>query len=401
MQSGCHAGGFDIRTSAPVGEGRQGFLDSAPDAMMCNFQLICPITFAANFHNDYVNELTTSSSLDFYEQKAVSDVRYLLGKKAHSAQIVNQDAFGISTLKRDEFKNVVADSTWAGRPGSLETVLRLRRTKIPEFLKALIAIFKTGDEVSRNELTRDRSIFKGRDDFGTGALHALFVYDHDQAFKSMSAKEPTKTIVNICQYLIIENGMDARAQDNYGSTPLHWAFRSQAVYATNIDRFQCLLELGSNDVLGISSRGRMTPLHWVVARPSRHAAFPHEDGTEDITEHIMRSLLQYGADIQWKNSRGITVLQWASRDRGALLQTIYSGLDGIQLIRIRQNADVGYSSFWEQGGDSETESPGGVKPIVRGPHIRMQQRDVGRSPKNPEPVRVSTWVRIKRRLRLS
>ncbi|EXF76156.1 hypothetical protein CFIO01_03549 [Colletotrichum fioriniae PJ7] len=352
----------------------------------------------------------------------------------HGCFDILRESFNISSLEGDDFKSVMADSTWAGRPELVETVLRLRRTRIPEFLEALFAAFATGDSDSLNELTRDRSIFRDHDHFGMSALHAVFAYHHGQAvFRGLSDKEPTNVIVAMCQYLI-RNGMDPRKPDNYGFTPLHWACRSgvycrrqvieclvsnganprsqsvsgltplhlAAFCATNIDGFNCLLELGSNELLGISSRGRMTPLHWAVTRPSRHATFPHEDGGEDITEHIMRSLLQGGADIRWENSRGISVLQWAGRDRSQILQAIYSGLDGVQLIQIRHNANIGYSPLWQPWGDLETDSPGRLVPVANAPCTQIRQRDVEEvcETSEPQPTRVNLWIRIKRRLRL-
>ncbi|KAI3535788.1 hypothetical protein CSPX01_11126 [Colletotrichum filicis] len=224
------------------------------------------------------------------------------------------------------------------------------------------------DRDSLNELTRDRSIFKDHDHFGMSALHAVFAYNHGQ----LSPQEPTNVIV------------------------------AMSFFATNIDGFNCLLELGSNELLGIASLGLMTPLHWAVTRPSRRAHFPHEDGEEDITEDIMRSLLRGGADIRRENSRGISVLQWAGRERSQILQAIFSGLDGVQLIQIRHNANIDHSPLWQPLGDLETDSPGRLVPLANAPYTQIRQRDVEEvcETSEPQPARANLWIRIKRRLRL-
>ncbi|KAH6866192.1 ankyrin repeat-containing domain protein, partial [Thelonectria olida] len=136
---------------------------------------------------------------------------------------------------------------------------------------------------------------------------------------------------------LIDNGVSASSRDNYGFTALHWACRSSAFcqigiieflvargadphaqnitgltplhlaafYSRNIEALQCLLELGTNNLLGVASRGRMTPLHWAVGRPTRR-----DTEGEDSTKAVIEFLLRRGADIRAQNLRGITPLEW-------------------------------------------------------------------------------------------
>lgn len=135
------------------------------------------------------------------------------------------------------------------------------------------------------------------------ALHAIFAYHKEGVTDRVLVSSPSAIGVTlaICGFLI-ENGVSVSLRDNYGFTALHWAYRSDhlcqkeviefllergadlhaqsitgltplhlAAYCSrNTDALQCLLNWSANNrLLGITSRGRMSPLHWAVSRPVR------------------------------------------------------------------------------------------------------------------------------------
>jgi hypothetical protein len=298
----------------------------------------------------------------------------------HGCLEILRSSFNITSLEGDQYKTVIADSARSGGANMLEKVLMLRRSTILELVDALIAAFMNGNEKSLHQLVKDRSVFLDRNHFGMNALHVLFAYKFAALDTAHSAKPVIKVCLAICEYLI-DQGISISSRDSSGYTALHWACRSTvfcvravieflvsrgadvydrclsgltslhlaAYYAKSSDALECLLQLGTNDLLGVASLGRMTPLHWAITRPSQTM-----EGS-DISYEVIEFLLRHGADIRAPNSRGITALEWGGQHRGVMLQDIYSGLQGVDLISISYNPNTGVAMLWAAWADVNPE----------------------------------------------
>lgn len=301
-----------------------------------------------------------------------------------------KETFDITSLEGDQYENVLIDSARSGRPHMIEEVRKLRLLKITEMVEALIASFVNGDQEFLSALTRDKSIFSERNHFGMNALHAVFAYASGKQTNDINkGKWRIGAYVAICGYLI-ENGVRVSSRDNYGHTPLHWACRDRnfctrpiieflvsrgasvfdctlsgltafhfaAYYAQDTDALQCLIELGTNSLLGVASRGRMSPLHWAITRPKGF--------DDDSTTSVMEFLLRHGADIRAENLGGISPLEWGGVYRGELLQVLYSGLQGVDLISISitYNPNTAVAIYWAAWSDVDLETLEDLAPAL-------------------------------------
>ncbi|KAK1530193.1 uncharacterized protein CCOS01_05296 [Colletotrichum costaricense] len=251
-----------------------------------------------------------------------------------------------------------------------------------------------------------------KDDTPLEVLSALGLDAILQVFIELSQKTPAPRIrrpterINDAVRLAIQGGHEGCFDILWDRDSLNELTRDRSIFKDHdyfgMSALYAVFAYNYGQTFRIVSLGLMTLLHWAVTRPSRRAHFPHEDGEEDITEDIMRSLLRGGADIRRENSRGISVLQWAGRERSQILQAIFSGLDGVQLIQIRHNANIDHSPLWQPLGDLETDSPGRLVPLANAPCTQIRQRDVEEvcETSEPQPARANLWIRIKRRLRL-
>jgi hypothetical protein len=97
--------------------------------------------------------------------------------------------------------------------------------------------------------------------------------------------------------LLLDNGADVNARDQYGGTPLH----SAATYG-RAEVMRVLLARGA-DVNARAGSGN-TPLHWAAA------------GLADATEllEVVKLLLASGADANARDPQRTTPLHWAARD---------------------------------------------------------------------------------------
>ncbi|KAH8682824.1 hypothetical protein BGZ60DRAFT_205933 [Tricladium varicosporioides] len=311
------------------------------------------------------------SSLNIMIPDAENAIKLAIKGGHEGALAILLATFKITSLEGEKFKTIIADSAWSGRPDLLQQVLRLRNSRSQELRAALIAAFIKGDHESLDHLVRDQTIFQDRDHFGMTVLHAMFSYRGSGEQKVTAA---ARTVyLAIVEYLV-NHGVGINSRDNYGLTPLHWACsnpifcetsvidflvlrgadpQSQSIagltplhfaayYATSIGPIERLLELGSINLLGMASRGRMTPLHWAVSRPVRCDNYGF-----DTAGTVIEYFLRRGADIKAPNLRGLTPLEWCTSYRVYELQTIHTSFQGIDTIAITHHPDTRVFILWE------------------------------------------------------
>ncbi|KAH0541695.1 hypothetical protein FGG08_003858 [Glutinoglossum americanum] len=307
----------------------------------------------SSFLQVLLREITGSAS---YLMPSTMSALTLAIKGGHESTVdIIVDRFKISSLESPAFGDVVADSAWTGRPGPLRKVLELRKARTHKLVEATTAAFLTGQHATLAALTADRSIFEDRNQFDMTVLHVLFVKN------LQNYQLAPDTALAIALYYIT-NKVDIKATDVLGNTALHYAcwgryfctaelirglvekgadihcrnyggltpFHFAARYVKRLDAIEALLQIGGNGIVAAASNGKMTPLHWAVAR---WCGLGYED-----SEPVIRTLLSRGADMQATNSRGATPLQLASGSAMRyVLQSVYARLDGIQHISVNYN----------------------------------------------------------------
>lgn len=105
---------------------------------------------------------------------------------------------------------------------------------------------------------------------------------------------------------LIERGLDPRARDGDGETPLMWAARARSV-----EGIQALLAIGEVDAR--SSRGS-TALMLLAAAPA-----PSHDEEAERQGACARKLLTAGADPRARDEKGLRAVDWAARRANAEL----------------------------------------------------------------------------------
>lgn len=113
-------------------------------------------------------------------------------------------------------------------------------------------------------------------------------------------------------------------------------FHLATYHAPNPEVLVYLISLGSRQIIGAASEGGMSPPNLAITR----LAWQNEQFDTLVV------LLRPGADIKTKNSRGISPLEWGSAPRNEGLQTIWSGIDGVDLIAISYNSVTDIGSLW-------------------------------------------------------
>ncbi len=105
--------------------------------------------------------------------------------------------------------------------------------------------------------------------------------------------------------LLLKAGSDIHARDKNGATPLHRAVRTRCAAAV-----QFLLEAGSDATL--RNKPGSTPFHLAVQNTGRGGSGAQKAKTAQ--RDIIRSFLRQGIRPGLQDSKGKSVLEWASSD---------------------------------------------------------------------------------------
>ena len=121
--------------------------------------------------------------------------------------------------------------------------------------------------------------------------------------------------------VLLDHGADVNVIDNYSDTPL-----ANAAYNEHLDTLRLLLKYGADpDVVNVNSD--LTPMSIaiaydrfnVVAILLEGGADPNKADKDGRTPFMMalrdeatiRTMLAHGADVNWRDNNGISVLKWA------------------------------------------------------------------------------------------
>ena len=177
-------------------------------------------------------------------------------------------------------------------------------------------------------------------------------WDTEEYFKTATVEE-----VRAC----LETGIDAKAKDESGMTPLHRAVR----YSENGDVIAALLNAGADKEA--RDNNKRTPLHWAVQYANAVAvkALVDADASPDVQDEVMQtaliiatkeivipevfvSLLNAGANTEATDNKERTPLHWAavSNNRVAIRTMVEAGAN---LEATDENEDTPLSIAVEYG----------------------------------------------------